>query len=198
MRVLVVGATGLLGKEIVNLLSLDHEVIGASRQHPVVKVDISDKASIQSMYQQVGMVDALICVAGAAKFAPLATMADDDFDFSLKNKLMGQVNLVRYGVPYLAHGGSFTLTSGLLAQYPGKGSAAVSTVNAGIEAFSRVAALELQGKNRVNVVSPGWVSETLEAMGRNPEKGMPAAQVARLYQKCILENFNGQTVTAEN
>ncbi|MGO4305556.1 hypothetical protein [Cupriavidus sp. RAF12] len=59
---------------------------------------------------------------------------------------MGQVNLVRYGVPYITQGGSITLTSGALAQHPVPGGAAVSTVNAGIEAFGRAAALELKGK----------------------------------------------------
>jgi NAD(P)-dependent dehydrogenase (short-subunit alcohol dehydrogenase family) len=196
MRILVVGATGLLGKEIVGLLSGEHEVIGASRKGATVPVDISDKQSILSMYKQVGTVSAVVCVAGTAKFAPLYSLSDDDFAFSLANKLMGQVNLVRYGIPHLAEGGSITLTSGLLAQYPIQGSAAVSTVNAGIEAFGRAAALELQGKVRVNVVSPGWVSETLEAMGRNSSEGVRAAMVAQVYRKCILEDFTGQAVIA--
>ncbi|MGO4811067.1 short chain dehydrogenase [Cupriavidus sp. 2MCAB6] len=195
MRILVVGATGLLGKEIVGLLSEEHELIGASRNRSAVSVDISDKQSILAMYKQVGTVDAVVCVGGTVKFAPLAALTDDDFAFSLANKLMGQVNLVRYGVPYISQGGSVTLTSGLLAQHPMLGGAAVSTVNAGIEAFGRAAALELQGKIRVNVVSPGWVSETLEAMGRDPAKGVQAAVVAQVYQKCILEDISGQVVS---
>ena len=121
MRILVVGATGLLGKEIVGLLSGEHEVIDASRKGSTVSVDISDKQSILSMYKQVGTVSAVVCVAGTAKFAPLYSLSDDDFAFSLANKLMGQVNLVRYGIPHLAEGGSITLTSGLLAQYPIQG-----------------------------------------------------------------------------
>jgi NAD(P)-dependent dehydrogenase (short-subunit alcohol dehydrogenase family) len=196
MRILVVGATGLLGREIVNLLSADHEVIGASRNNSAISVDISEKQSILAMYEQVTMIDAVICVAGTAKFAELNAISDDDFAFSLDNKLMGQANLVRYGVPYLTHGGSITLTSGLLAQYPMKGSAAVSTVNAGIEAFCRVAALELKGKIRVNVVSPGWVSESLEAMGRDPNKGIRAAVVAEVFRTCIFGDGSGQVVTA--
>lgn len=195
MRILVIGATGLLGKEIMALLSEEHDLIGASRSSPSVSVDISDKQSILAMYKQVGTVDAVVCVGGTAKFAPLDTLTDDDFAFSLANKLMGQVNLVRYGVPHIAQGGSVTLTSGTLAQHPMLGGAAVSTVNAGIEAFGRAAALELQGKIRVNVVSPGWVWETLEAMGRDPAKGVRAAVVAQVYQKCILEDISGQVVS---
>lgn len=34
------------------------------------------------------------------------------------NKPMGQINLVRYGPDYLNEGGSFTLTSGILADQP--------------------------------------------------------------------------------
>ncbi len=195
MRILVIGATGLLGKEITALLSEEHDVVGASRSSPAVSVDISDKRSILAMYKQLGMLDAVVCVGGTAKFAALDALTDDDFAFSLANKLMGQVNLVRYGVPYVSQGGSVTLTSGTLAQHPVLGGAAVSTVNAGIEAFGRAAALELQGKIRVNVVSPGWVWETLEAMGRDPAKGVRAAVVAQVYQKCILGDISGQVVS---
>lgn len=195
MRILVVGATGLLGKEIVALLTAEHEVVGASRQGSAVAVDISEKQSILAMYKQVGTVDAVVCVAGAAKFAPMDAITDDDFAFSLANKLMGQANLVRYGVPYIVQGGSVTLTSGLLAQHPMPGSTAVSTVNAGIEGFARAAALELHGKIRVNVVSPGWVWEALDAMGRDPSKGVRAAVVAQAYLKCIVEDISGQVVS---
>ena len=43
MRVLVIGATGLLGKEIAALLSEEHDVVKASRSSPEVSVDLSDK-----------------------------------------------------------------------------------------------------------------------------------------------------------
>lgn len=56
---------------------------------------------------------------------------------------MGQVNLVRVGLPYIADNGSFTLTSGVLANEPMPGSAVISLVNAGLEGFARAAALAL-------------------------------------------------------
>jgi NAD(P)-dependent dehydrogenase (short-subunit alcohol dehydrogenase family) len=194
MRVLIVGATGLIGKEIVRLLSPEHEVIGASRNGPDQSVDLTDKASIVSMYQQLGDVDAVICTAGAAKFAPLESLSDDDFAFSLANKLMGQVNLVRCSVGHVVQGGSLTLTSGILAQHPMAGSTAVSIVNAGVEAFARSAALEMKGKARVNVVSPGWVSETLAAMGQARSAGVPAEAVAQAYKRSLLENITGEVI----
>jgi NAD(P)-dependent dehydrogenase (short-subunit alcohol dehydrogenase family) len=197
MRVLIVGATGLLGKEVVHLLSPEHQVIGASRNGPDLSVDLADKASIVSMYQQVGTVDAVICAAGAAKFAPLESLTDDDFTFSLTNKLMGQINLVRCSVGHVTQGGSLTLTSGILSLHPVTGSAIVGIVNAGVEAFVRSAALELQGKTRVNVVSPGWVSETLVAMGQAYSAGIPAAVVARAYKRSLVENITGQVISVK-
>jgi NAD(P)-dependent dehydrogenase (short-subunit alcohol dehydrogenase family) len=194
MRILLVGATGLLGKEIVRLLSPEHQVIGASRNGPDLSVDLAEKASIVSMYQQLGTVDAVICVAGAAKFAPLESLSDDDFAFSLANKLMGQVNLVRCSVGHVAPGGSLTLTSGILSLHPVTGSAVVGIVNAGVEAFVRSAALELTGKARVNVVSPGWVLETLAAMGQAYSAGTPAAVVAQAYKRSLVEDITGQVI----
>ena len=196
MRVLLVGATGLLGSEIKRLLEPQHEVITASRKGSDVSVDLSDKASIVGMFDKVGKVGAVVCVGGAAKFAPLDTLTDDDYAFSFANKLMGQVNLVRCAIGHVDEGGSVTLTSGTLAQQPMVGSAAVSIVNAGIEGFARAAALELQGKMRVNVVSPGWVSETLESMGKDPSQGIAAADVAKVYKRAIDEPITGQTLPA--
>jgi NAD(P)-dependent dehydrogenase (short-subunit alcohol dehydrogenase family) len=195
MRILVIGATGLLGTETVRLLSGDHEVIGASRNGPALSVDISDKASIVTMYRQAGALDAVICVAGTAKFAPLDVLADEDFALSLASKLMGQINLVRCAPQGVKRGGSVTLTSGVLAQHPIPGSTAVSVVNAGVDAFVRAAALELAGKLRVNAVSPGWVAETLQAMGRDPDEGVPAAVIAQAFRKCVVEDITGQVVS---
>ncbi|WP_244813698.1 short chain dehydrogenase [Caballeronia sp. Lep1P3] len=196
MRVLIVGATGLLGTQIARLLEAEHEIVTASRKGSDVAVDLSDKASIAAMFAQVRKVGAVLCVGGTAKFAPLDTLSDDDYAFSLANKLMGQVNLVRCATGHVDEGGAITLTSGVLAQQPMVGSAAVSIVNAGVEAFARVAALELHGRMRVNVVSPGWVAETLEAMGKDASQGIAAAEVAKAYKRTIDEAITGQVLLA--
>jgi NAD(P)-dependent dehydrogenase (short-subunit alcohol dehydrogenase family) len=104
---------------------------------------------------------------------------------------MGQVNLVRYGFDAMRDGGSFTLTSGVLAQTPMVGSGAVSLVNAGLEGFARAAALEAPRGIRVNVVSPPWVTETLIAFKMDPAGGLPAAEVARAYVASIEGKQSG-------
>jgi NAD(P)-dependent dehydrogenase (short-subunit alcohol dehydrogenase family) len=185
MRILVVGATGTIGRAVVAALSPRHEVVPVSRRHTAITADLAQPDSIRTLYQAIGQVDAVVCAAGDAKFAPLDQLSDSDFQFSLSNKLLGQVNLVRYGFAHVRDAGSFTLTSGVLARAPTPGSAAVSLVNSGLEGFTRAAALEAPRGIRVNVVSPPWVTETLQALGMDPSQGLPAAWVARSYVESV-------------
>lgn len=194
MRVLVVGATGIIGQAIVRSLTPRHDVIAASHSKSKISVDISKPESIRAMFQAVGKVDALVSVAGMAKMAPLAQLGDADFQFCLDNKLMGQVNLARLGFAHVHDGGSITLTSGVLSHEPMPGSAAISLVNAGVEGFGRAAALEAPRGIRVNVVSPPWVTETLQAYKLDIPGGQPADVVAGLYAKSIEGQGNGQVL----
>jgi NAD(P)-dependent dehydrogenase (short-subunit alcohol dehydrogenase family) len=195
MRIAVVGATGLIGRAVVRALGKGHEILEVSHRKARHRVDITDLNSIRSMYRELGRVDAVVSAAGAAKSAPLSQLGEADFEFCLANKLMGQVNLVRLGMEALNDGGSFTLTSGVLAQKPMPGSAAVSLVNAGLEGFVRAAALELPRTLRINCVSPGWVSETLAAMGKDPSQGIPAAVVAQSYLASIEGTQSGAVLS---
>ncbi len=194
MRILVVGATGTIGRAVVAALSAGNEILSASLRSTTIKVDISDSASIQQMYRSLGRLDAVVCTAGQAKFAPLAQLSDADFRFCLDNKLMGQVNLVRFGFEHMQDGGSFTLTTGILAQAPMPGSAAISLVNAGLEGFVRAAALEAPRNIRVNAVSPPWVTETLKALKMDTSQGLPAAIVARAYVRSVTGTDSGSTL----
>jgi NAD(P)-dependent dehydrogenase (short-subunit alcohol dehydrogenase family) len=195
MRILLIGATGTIGKAIAAALGTRHEVLLASRQRAPLQVDIVDPASIRGLYAKVGKVDAVISAAGQARFKPLADLSDADFQFSLENKLMGQVNLVRYGLGSVAARGSFTLTSGVLAQQPMPGSCAISLVNAGLEGFVRAAALEAPRGIRINAVSPPWVTETLQALGMPLQGGLPAATVAQAYVGSVEGTETGEVLS---
>ncbi|HEY9674535.1 MAG TPA: short chain dehydrogenase [Waterburya sp.] len=196
MKVVLIGASGLIGQAIAQALFAHHEVVQVARSKGDYQADITSKDSLVRLFEAITPFDAVVCAAGAAKFAPLETLSDEDFQFSLENKLMGQVNLVRVGQHYISDNGSFTLTSGVLAREPIPGSAAVSVVNGGLEAFVGAAALELPRGIRINVVSPPWVSETLEAMGKDSSKGMPAAQVAAAYVESVAGQRTGEVLDA--
>lgn len=194
MRILVIGANGTIGRAVVAALSTGNEIISASLRSTTVKVDMADPESIRRMYRSLGKLHAVVCAAGQAKFAPLAQLSDADFHFCLANKLMGQVNVVRFGFEHMEDGGSFTLTTGILAQTPMPGSAAISLVNAGLEGFVRAAALEAPRNIRVNAVSPPWVTETLQALKMDVSQGLPAAVVARAYVRSVTGGDTGATL----
>jgi NAD(P)-dependent dehydrogenase (short-subunit alcohol dehydrogenase family) len=194
MRILIVGATGTIGRAVVTALSAGNEIVPVSRKSTAITVDLAEPSSIREMYRSTGKVDAVVCAAGLAKFAPLAQLSDADFRFCLDNKLMGQVNLVRIGFDHVGDRGSFTLTTGILAHSPMPGSAAISLVNAGIEGFVRAAALEAPRGIRVNAVSPPWVSETLQALKMDPSQGLPAAVVARSYVRSVTGADTGSVL----
>ena len=191
MRILVIGAPGTIGRAVVGALSDRHDLVPVSHGSTPLTVDLAQPDSIRAMFEAAGLVDAVISAAGLARFGPLAGLSDDDFEFSLANKLMGQVNLVRTGFFRIRDGGSFTLTSGVLARSPMVGSAAISLVNAGLEGFVRAAALEAPRGIRVNAVSPPWVTETLQAMHMDTHSGQPAATVARLYVRSVEGDQTG-------
>jgi NAD(P)-dependent dehydrogenase (short-subunit alcohol dehydrogenase family) len=195
MRILVIGPNGTIGRAIVAALSAEHEVIGASRSGGEVNVDIREPESIRAMYAQTGKVDAVISAAGSGAWKPLDQLTDEDFAISLRYKLMGQVNVVRYGLEHVNDGGSITTTSGVLSRVPVAGGAAISLVNCGLEGFTRAAALEAPRGIRVNVVSPPWVTETLIEMGSTDlSHGLPAATVAQAYVRSVTGRESGQVI----
>ena len=196
MRIIVIGATGTIGKAVVEALAGKHEVVQVGHTGGEYQVDLAAKHSNERLFEMAAPFDAVVSVAALAKFGALEGLSDADFQFSLSSKLMGQVNLVRAGMATIRDGGSFTLTSGVLSQEPTRGSAAISLVNAGLEGFARAAALEMPRGVRINVVSPPWVSETLEAMGRDGDAGMPAAQVARAYVDSVEGSETGEVLDA--
>jgi NAD(P)-dependent dehydrogenase (short-subunit alcohol dehydrogenase family) len=193
-KTLVIGAAGLIGARVVEALGEDR-CIRASRNSGE-RVDISDPKSLAALFERVGELDGVVCTGGAARFKPWDQLTDEDWAFSLANKLLGQVNVVRYGVKTVRPGGAITLTTGLAAQYPSPGSAIITAVNAAVEAFVRAAAAEPSISVRVNAVSPGWVAETLQAMGRDPKDGIPAAEVAKIIARQFREGATGSVVPA--
>lgn len=198
MKIVIIGATGTIGRQVLKLLSRSHEIVSVALMDADFHADITSSASIKKLFQEVRPFDAVVSTAGIAKFGTLDELTEEDYMFGLSNKLMGQVNLVRIGRNYINDKGSFTLTSGMLSRHPMPGSSSVSMVNAGVEGFVRAAALEMQRSIRVNAVSPVFVKETLEAMGMDSSKGIPAEKVALAYKESVEGQRNGEVIDVKD
>ncbi|HKS02984.1 MAG TPA: short chain dehydrogenase [Arthrobacter sp.] len=192
MKILIVGANGLLGSAAVAALKGRHEVIEASRSSDV-SVDLAEPDSIRRMFDQVGTVDAVISCTGSVPFKPLAELTDKDFRSGFEDKVLGQVNLVQLGAEYISDGGSFTLTSGVLAREPILTGAAASLANGALESFVMAAAAELPRGIRINAVSPTVLAEASGYHEFFPGfSQVPADEVGRAYVKSVEGIQTGQ------
>ena len=189
MKVVVIGATGTIGRRVADSLAGRHEVVAISRRSDPA-VDLADPASIAALFSVVRDIDALVCCAASA---PLTTLVDDEFLPSLRGKLLGQVQLVRAAAGQVRDGASVTLTSGRIPEAT-PGSAGGALVNAGLEAFVAAATVEMPRGMRLNVVSPGWVRETLAALGLDAAGGTSAEDVAQAYVGAVEGTAHGQTI----
>ena len=76
MRIILVGGSGTIGREVARALQADHEVVTASRSSGVLPVDIADPESIEALFRAAGAFDALVSAAGSARFGTLDELGD--------------------------------------------------------------------------------------------------------------------------
>jgi NAD(P)-dependent dehydrogenase (short-subunit alcohol dehydrogenase family) len=121
-------------------------------------------------------------------------MTEAEFAIGLKDKLMGQVNLVLIGRDFVNDGGSFTLTSGVLSHDPIRLGAGASLVNGALDSFVRAAAIELPRGLRINAISPGVLEESLPTYGPyfRGHDAVPGSRVANAYVKSVEGALTGQ------
>jgi NAD(P)-dependent dehydrogenase (short-subunit alcohol dehydrogenase family) len=194
MKIIVVGASGTIGKPVVAALRDGHEVIEAGRSSPEYPVDVTRSDSIRELLAKVGRFDALVSCVGKVHFGDFAALGEKEVMVGLGDKLMGQVNLVLLGREHITDGGSFTLTSGVLSHDPIPLGACASMVNGAIDCFVRAAAIELPRGLRINSVSPGLLEESAAALGSyfRGHETVPGDRVARAYVKSVEGRQTGQ------
>jgi len=188
-RILVVGASGLIGGAVADLLEQrGHQVVRASRSSGE-RVDLTDDTSVAALYERVtadGPLHAVVATTGKVSFAAAAELTVEDYRAGLLDKALGQISLVVHGAPLLAERGSFTLTSGILSHSPVPTGAAASAANGAVDGFVRAHAATLPGGARINAVSPNVLAE---AEGYHPSfpgfLPVPAADVAATYVRSI-------------
>lgn len=193
MKILIIGGRGTIGKKVVARLQKEHEVLIGGRSSGDVTFDMTSYESIEAMFKSVGAFDALVVIAGEAKWDTFENLSEEDFYIGIKSKLMGQVNLVRAANKHLNDNGSITLTTGILADEPVYMTTSAAMVNGAIQSFTKAVALELKRGIRINCVSADLVEDSYEKYkdyfpGNTP---VPMDKVVDGYVKCVLGRANG-------
>jgi NAD(P)-dependent dehydrogenase (short-subunit alcohol dehydrogenase family) len=199
MKIIVVGAKGDIGKAVCDELGSRHEIIKAGRSGGDVKVDMADRASVDAMYARCGRVDAVICTAGEVHFGLLHDFTEETFMLGLRQKVMGQVNLVLAGLGAVNDGGSFTLTSGVLDRDPVRMGSGAATANGALGGFVVGAAIEMPRGLRINVVSPGLLDVSVPRYGQwfPGHEPVSSKRVGLAYAKSAEGAITGKVIIVE-
>ncbi|NJN93341.1 MAG: glucose 1-dehydrogenase [Anaerolineales bacterium] len=163
-----------------------------------VKVNVTDRASINAMVQTVldhfgGRIDVLINNAGTIRDSQLLKMTEENFDLVININLKGVFNCTQAVVPTMVAQGSGVIlsTSSLVAPYGNYGQTNYVASKAGVVGMTKVWARELGRKGiRANAVAPGFIETRLTA-------GIPEKVVEKLVERIALGHF-GQPVDIAN
>ncbi|MGD8348619.1 MAG: short chain dehydrogenase [Gammaproteobacteria bacterium] len=199
MRIIVVGATGAVGKAAIDALAPRHEIIAVGRNSGDLQVDIEDLDSLRTMYRNVGKVDAVVSTIGQAHFGAVDEMSSEQFMQGINHKLLPQVNLVLEGFDYVNDGGSFTLTSGVLNRDPIRGGSAAAAANGALDGFVFGASVEMPRGIRINSVSPEVLEvsrERFDGFFRGHHHVSDEA-VGLAYSKAVEGCLTGQVFTVD-
>lgn len=181
-----------------------------------IRADVANSGQVKDMFEQVrqqlGEIDVLVNNAGILKTAPLGESSDALFDQTFAINVRGVFNTLREAAKHLKTGGRVVNLSSTTLALDLPGYAIYNGTKAAVEAFTRVFAKELRGRQiSVNSVAPGPVATGLFLAGKSEEQianfaNMPALE--RLGQPSDIAGIvaflagpeggwiNGQTIRA--
>jgi NAD(P)-dependent dehydrogenase (short-subunit alcohol dehydrogenase family) len=193
MKVIIVGASGRIGREIDKALSEKYEVIRVGSSSGDVQCDYTSNVSVANMFETIGSFDALISAAGRdSVFKKYEELDDDDYRYGFERKFLAQIRFVSLGQKYIRVNGSFTFTSGFLSHYPNPASIATGPLNAAVDTFVKNTASLLPRGIRINVVSPAPVVDP----GQEGQGLVTAAETAKFYVEAVEGKNTGQVLRA--
>jgi NAD(P)-dependent dehydrogenase (short-subunit alcohol dehydrogenase family) len=193
MKIIIVGASGKIGKEVDKKLSDSHDIVRVGVRSGDVKCDYTVPESVRDMFENIGEFDSLISVAGGdSTFKPFADLDDDDYRYGFERKFLGQIRFLKFGENFVRDKGSFIFTSGFLSQYPNPASIATGPLNAAVDTFVKNTASLLPRGIRINVVSPAPIVEP----GQESQGLVTVAETAELYVEAVESDVTGQILRA--
>jgi len=197
--VLVTGATGGIGKSIVNKYSrqgltlaiadrdeeqankLVHEINHGNGKAMAFPGDLLDQNYSDSLANEVqkklGSIDILINNAGLMRRGDITQTSDEDYDLSMKINVEAPFRLIRAAIPLMAEagGGSIVNVSSCWGINPGPNHLIYCTTKAALAAMTKCLGRDHAHQNiRINAVCPNEVNTPMlrtgfEIRGLNPD-----------------------------
>ena len=197
--VLVTGATGGIGKSIVNKYSrqgftlaiadkdeeqankLVHEINHSNGKAMAFPGDLLDQNYCDSLANEVqkklGSIDILINNAGLMRRGDITQTSDEDYDLSMKINVEAPFRLIRAAIPLMAEagGGSIVNVSSCWGINPGPNHLIYCTTKAALAAMTKCLGRDHAHQNiRINAVCPNEVNTPMlrtgfEIRGLNPD-----------------------------
>src|SRR3990167_573051 len=171
--VIVVGASGGIGKKVAELLSKKYFVIGTYSRHPKelggalpksrfkgVHLDLQDASTIKNLCKKIkGEVYAIINCSGIVYFETGNLEKDlDIWHKTIAINLSGNYYLAKIFRDKLEENGRFIMISSTDSFYGGSITAAYAASKSGVNSLTKSLSLVLADKKiRVNSIAPGWV-----------------------------------------
>ncbi|MGV0642305.1 SDR family NAD(P)-dependent oxidoreductase [Mycolicibacterium sp. XJ2546] len=158
--------------------------------HTAAHVEVTDEASVQSLFEQTGPLDVVVNCAGFSNVGMITDMAVEDFRAVIDVCLNGGFIVAKHAGRTLREGGVLVSISSLNGRQPAAGMSAYCAAKAGLSMLTQVAALELGPRGiRVNAVAPGFVHTPLTA---------PAAAVPGVVEEYVENTALGRAGTPED
>ncbi|MDB9975410.1 short chain dehydrogenase [Candidatus Thioglobus sp.] len=196
-KIIVVGATGKLGRVVVEGLQKDYEVIRAGRSGPDLMIDAFDFESVSDILASVGPFDGLVSCIGGTPFKTFKELTMDDFAAGLSTKCFSQLNLAKAAIPFLSENGSITLTSGIIGDEPIIAGSCAAAANGALNMCVSTLAAEYAGKLRINVVSPSIIENSVDHYGMLFDGFEPTSNesIIHAYRRTISAPITGRVMS---
>ncbi|MDG2004476.1 MAG: SDR family oxidoreductase [Novosphingobium sp.] len=144
------------------------KLVGAAERLDGAKwavLDITDEKAVEAFFHSSGDFDHVVTTAGdwgSARRGPFVSIDMSEADALFQVRFWGAAILAKHAAWHLDDGGSITLTSGMSAFCPQKGSVMATAMAGSIEHLTYGLAVEL-APIRVNAVFPGGVATEIFA-----------------------------------
>lgn len=180
----------LLIAEGANVVGMDLNPGSEYEGYVPVEGDVTKESDIEAAIgvavEKFGGLDVAFNVAGASKAAPIMQMSEEDWDFTVDLVLKGVFFSTKHEALAMKNGGAIVNVASLNAHVPMWFGSAYASAKAGVEMFSKNAALEFAEQGiRVNTILPGLTATPLtQAFADNKE-------LSKDFERAILMSRPG-------